>query len=65
MHHVDRGARWDEVWEAFEVLRAQGKILYAGGGGNSTWGQTPDPRDNVPTATAEKTVYAALTARYA
>jgi hypothetical protein len=29
------------------------KILYAGGGGNSTWGQTPDPRAGAPTATAE------------
>ena len=36
------------------VMYETGKILYAGGGGNSTWGQTPDPRDNVPTATAEK-----------
>jgi hypothetical protein len=31
-----------------------GKILYAGGGGNKTWGQTPDARADAPTATAEK-----------
>ena len=31
-----------------------GKILVAGGGGNKTWGQTPDPRADAPTATAEK-----------
>jgi hypothetical protein len=31
-----------------------GKILYAGGGGNSTWNQTPDARAGAPTATAEK-----------
>jgi hypothetical protein len=31
-----------------------GKILYAGGGGHTGWGQSPDPKDNVPTATAEK-----------
>jgi hypothetical protein len=31
-----------------------GKILYAGGGGNRTWGQTPDARADAPTATAEK-----------
>ena len=37
MHHVDRGARWDEVWEAFEVLRAQGKILYAGSSNFAGW----------------------------
>jgi hypothetical protein len=30
-----------------------GKILYAGGGGHTGWGQSPDPDDNVPTATAE------------
>jgi hypothetical protein len=30
-----------------------GKILYVGGGGNSTWNQTPDPRNGAPTATAE------------
>ena len=37
MHHVDRGARWDEVWEAFEALRAQGKILYAGSSNFAGW----------------------------
>jgi NDP-hexose 2,3-enoyl reductase len=37
MHHVDRGSRWDEVWEAFEVLRAQGKILYAGSSNFAGW----------------------------
>jgi hypothetical protein len=31
-----------------------GKILYAGGGGNATWAQTPDARSSAPTATAEK-----------
>jgi hypothetical protein len=35
------------------VMYEPGKILYAGGGGNPKWGQTPDPRDVVPTATAE------------
>jgi Domain of unknown function (DUF1929)/Bacterial Ig-like domain (group 1) len=30
-----------------------GKILYAGGGGHTGW-PTPDPKNNVPTATAEK-----------
>src|SRR3954452_24571597 len=30
MHHVDRGTPWDEIWEAMETLRAQGKILYVG-----------------------------------
>jgi hypothetical protein len=30
-----------------------GKILYAGGGGNPGWPDSPDPDDNAPTATAE------------
>jgi hypothetical protein len=35
------------------VMYDTGKILYAGGGGDTNW-PTPDPRTNVPTATAEK-----------
>ena len=36
------------------VMYEPGKILYAGGGGNSGWLQSPtDAKDNVPTATAE------------
>src|SRR5690349_3771016 len=30
MHHVDRETPWDEIWQAMEVLVAQGKILYVG-----------------------------------
>jgi len=30
MHHIDRGTPWEEICEAMEVLRLQGKILYAG-----------------------------------
>lgn len=30
MHHVFRAAPWEEIWQAFEVLVQQGKILYAG-----------------------------------
>ncbi|MBX6371183.1 MAG: aldo/keto reductase [Acidothermus sp.] len=37
MHHVDRETPWDEIWEAFEVLRAQGKILYAGSSNFAGW----------------------------
>jgi aryl-alcohol dehydrogenase-like predicted oxidoreductase len=37
MHHVDRDTPWDEVWEAFETLRAQGKILYAGSSNFAGW----------------------------
>ncbi|GAA2978483.1 aryl-alcohol dehydrogenase-like predicted oxidoreductase [Microbacterium terrae] len=37
MHHIDRGAGWDEVWEAYDVLRAQGKVLYAGSSNFAGW----------------------------
>jgi hypothetical protein len=35
------------------VMYESGRILYVGGGGYVSW-DTPDPKDNVPTATTEK-----------
>jgi aryl-alcohol dehydrogenase-like predicted oxidoreductase len=37
MHHIDRHAPWDEIWEAMEVLRYQGKILYVGSSNFAGW----------------------------
>ena len=37
MHHVDRSTPWDEIWEAFEVLRQQGKVLYFGSSNHAGW----------------------------
>src|SRR6202041_3016855 len=37
MHHVDRDAPWDEIWQAMEVLVTQGKILYAGSSNFAGW----------------------------
>ena len=37
MHHVDRATPWDEIWQAMEVLRAQGKILYVGSSNFAGW----------------------------
>jgi aryl-alcohol dehydrogenase-like predicted oxidoreductase len=37
MHHVDRGVRWEEIWQAFEVLIAQGKVLYVGSSNFAGW----------------------------
>jgi aryl-alcohol dehydrogenase-like predicted oxidoreductase len=37
MHHVDRLTPWDEIWEAMEVLRSQGKILYVGSSNFAGW----------------------------
>ncbi len=37
LHHVDRSTPWDEIWEAFEVLRTQGKVLYFGTSNHAGW----------------------------
>jgi len=37
MHHVDRDALWEEIWEAFEVLVSQGKIGYVGSSNFPGW----------------------------
>jgi aryl-alcohol dehydrogenase-like predicted oxidoreductase len=37
MHHIDRDTPWDEIWEAMETLRAQGKILYVGSSNFAGW----------------------------
>ncbi|MEV6819906.1 aldo/keto reductase [Nocardiopsis dassonvillei] len=37
MHHVDRSAPWDEVWQAMEVLTHQGKIRYTGSSNFAGW----------------------------
>ncbi|RLK61131.1 aldo/keto reductase [Actinokineospora cianjurensis] len=37
MHHIDRDTPWDEIWEAFEVLRHQGKVLYFGSSNFAGW----------------------------
>ncbi|MGZ8619230.1 MAG: aldo/keto reductase, partial [Actinomycetota bacterium] len=37
MHHIDRDAWWDEIWEAFEQLKREGKILYVGSSNFAGW----------------------------
>jgi aryl-alcohol dehydrogenase-like predicted oxidoreductase len=37
MHHVDRSTPWDEIWEAMDVLRQQGKIIYVGSSNFAGW----------------------------
>jgi aryl-alcohol dehydrogenase-like predicted oxidoreductase len=37
MHHVDRDTPWEEIWQAMEVLVAQGKILYTGSSNFAAW----------------------------
>ena len=37
MHHVDLDTPWDEIWQAMEVLVAQGKIVYVGSSNFAGW----------------------------
>jgi aryl-alcohol dehydrogenase-like predicted oxidoreductase len=37
MHHVDRAAPWDEVWQAMETLVQQGKVVYVGSSNFAGW----------------------------
>ena len=37
MHHIDRNTPWEEIWQAMEVLVAQGKIIYAGSSNFAGW----------------------------
>ncbi|MEO3806937.1 aldo/keto reductase [Nonomuraea sp. B1E8] len=36
-HHIDRNTPFDEFWEAMEVLRQQGKIVYVGSSNFAGW----------------------------
>lgn len=37
MHHIDRTAPWDEVWQAMEQLVREGKISYVGSSNFAGW----------------------------
>lgn len=37
MHHIDRSTRWEEIWQAMEVLVQQGKVLYVGSSNFAGW----------------------------
>lgn len=37
MHHIDRNAPWEEIWQAMETLVHQGKILYVGSSNFAGW----------------------------
>lgn len=37
MHHVDRNVTWDELWEVFESLVHQGKVVYVGSSNFAGW----------------------------
>lgn len=37
MHHIFRDSPWEEVWQAFEILVQQGKVVYAGSSNFAGW----------------------------
>jgi aryl-alcohol dehydrogenase-like predicted oxidoreductase len=37
MHHIDRRAPWEEVWQAMEQLVQQGKVVYVGSSNFAGW----------------------------
>tara|TARA_B100000945_G_scaffold305523_1_gene292083 strand:- start:98 stop:1084 length:987 start_codon:yes stop_codon:yes gene_type:complete len=36
-HHVDRSVSWEALWQSFDLLRQQGKILHAGSSNYAAW----------------------------
>ena len=61
MHHVDQLTPWDEIWEAMEVLRYQGKILYVGSSNFAGWhlakAQEAAARRNLVGLVSEQSIY--------
>jgi aryl-alcohol dehydrogenase-like predicted oxidoreductase len=37
MHHVDRDAPWEEIWQAMEQLVREGKVIYVGSSNFAGW----------------------------
>ena len=37
MHHIDRSAPWEEVWQAMEQLVREGKVIYVGSSNFAGW----------------------------
>ncbi|MFC4535193.1 aldo/keto reductase [Sphaerisporangium dianthi] len=65
MHHVDRDTPIDEIWEAMDVLRQQGKIIYAGSSNFAGWhitqAQEAAKRRNFTGLVSEQSHYNLLT----
>ncbi len=61
MHHIDRATPWEEIWEAFDVLRKQGKVLYFGSSNFAGWhiaqAQEAARRLGVLGLTSEQSIY--------
>lgn len=61
MHHVDRETPFDEIWEAMEILRQQGKIIYVGSSNFAGWhlakAQEAARRRNFTGLVSEQSIY--------
>ena len=61
MHHVDRRTPFDEIWEAMETLRHQGKIVYVGSSNFAAWdiakAQEAARRRNFMGLVSEQSIY--------
>ncbi|MDH3504505.1 MAG: aldo/keto reductase [Nitrospirota bacterium] len=61
MHHVDRQAPWEEIWQAMEQLMREGKILYVGSSNFAGWhlaqAQEMAKHRNVLGLVAEQSLY--------
>jgi NDP-hexose 2,3-enoyl reductase len=65
MHHVERSTPWEEIWQAMEVLVAQGKIRYVGSSNFAGWhlarAQESAARRHVLGLVSEQCIYNLLT----
>jgi aryl-alcohol dehydrogenase-like predicted oxidoreductase len=65
MHHVDLSTPWDEIWEAFDILRQQGKVLYVGSSNHAGWhiakGMEAARRRHSTGLVSEQSIYNLLT----
>ena len=61
MHHIDRDTPFDEIWEAFSVLRQQGKVTYFGSSNFAGWhlvqAQEAAHRRAMPGLVSEQSLY--------
>ncbi|HYN93600.1 MAG TPA: aldo/keto reductase [Pilimelia sp.] len=65
MHHVSRSTPWEEIWQAMELLVAQGKVLYVGSSNFAGWhlvqAQEAAARRNFLGLVSEQCIYNLLT----
>jgi len=65
MHHVDLRTPWDEIWEAMDVLRSQGKIIYVGSSNFAGWhlaqAQEAAHARSMPGLVSEQSIYNLVT----